>query len=159
MEAGNKKQKQFCHHLLTTITISRPVLTAALNLVTKGIVLSVIILSRAILCGLSMGLSCEDPAIKYGINPNLRIKINYYIWMRYQWSLDTPCWIEIISKYLAHFLIGKTCCYWEQQQANENMWDCESIVWISACWHYVPAHWSAHWSAHLPGWESRVTHK
>ena len=27
--------------------------------------------------------------------------------MRYQWSLDTPCPIEIISKYLSHFLTEK----------------------------------------------------
>ena len=27
--------------------------------------------------------------------------------MRYQWSLDTPCRIEIISKYLSHFLTEK----------------------------------------------------
>ena len=48
--------------------------------------------------------------------------------MRYQWSVDTPCRIEIISKYLPLFLREKTCCYCEQQHANESMWDCESIV-------------------------------
>ena len=102
-----------------------------------------------------MGLSCEDPAIKYGINPNLRIKINYCIWMRYQWSLDTPCWIEIISKYFSHFLREKRICIKIEDPSvfcGENVCLYSSVNSLCSGRIWFPHFWGLLWAGGLKFW-------